>query len=282
MLLLKSDESLLLAAEARRKIWASQHPLSRVAICVSTTRELAAHRADVDIFARPEVHVIHQLVEHHCTVGVDHSFQRLQLGLREHRTAVGVCITGVDVSIVQEAMHPLHDCRRGRPLRETATPRRAVAHELAAVAEQKGNLIVAETVIEVQGDGERAGVLIVHAPRRAPSADLRDGRAQGTRRSEYATRTRKTRRRAFLRHDRLDARPKTRSRHAPRREILRAWRRRLACELPSELGPELGLECCGLGEIGFSRVPIRFLLQPTVYIGCIIIQLVATGIEWPI
>ena len=193
MLPLKSDESLLLAAEARRKIWASQHPLSRVSICVSTTSEHAAHRADVDIFARPEVHVIHKLVEHHCTVGVDHSFQRLQLGLREHRTAVGVGITGVDVSIVQEAVHPLHDCPRGRPMRETATPRRAVAHELAAVAEQKGNLIAAETVIEVQGDGERAGVLIVHAPRRAPSADLRDGRAQGAREARGAQNTRRAR-----------------------------------------------------------------------------------------
>ena len=65
--------------------------------------------------------VIHELVEHHCAVGVDHSIiKHLQLGLREHRTAVGVCITGVDVSIVQEAVHPLHDCRGGRPLRETA------------------------------------------------------------------------------------------------------------------------------------------------------------------
>ena len=118
---------------------------------------------------------------------------------------------------------------------------RAFAHELAAVAEQKGNLIVAETVIEIHGDGERAGFLIVHAPKRAPSADLRAGRARGTRRPKYATRTRKTRRGAFLRLDRPDARPKTRSRHAAWREILRAWRRRLACELPSELGPELGL-----------------------------------------
>ena len=156
-------------------------------------REHAAHRADVDIFARPEVHVIHELVEHHCTVGVDHSFERLQLGLREHRTAVGVCITGVDVSIVQEAVNPLHDCRCGRPLRETTTPGRAVAHELTAVAEQKGNLIAAETVIEVQGDGERAGVLIVHAPRRAPSADLRDGRAQGAREARGAQNTRRAR-----------------------------------------------------------------------------------------
>ena len=120
MLTLKSHESLLLAAEARRKIWTSQHPLSRVSICVSTTREHAAHRADVDIFASPEVHVIHELVEHHRTVGVYHCLKRLQLGLREHGTAVGVCITGVDVSIVQEAVHPLHDCRGGRPLRETA------------------------------------------------------------------------------------------------------------------------------------------------------------------
>ena len=98
---------------------------------------------------------------------------------------------------------------------------------------------------------------------RAPPSTARSRRPD-TRRPKYAARTRKTRRRAFLRHDRPSARPKSRPRPAPWCAMLRARRRRLASELPPELLSKLALWMLPSREMGFWPVPIRFLLQPTV------------------
>ena len=160
--LLERHKRLLLTADAGCERRASQHPLSDVAVGVSQTSEQATHRADVDELARPIIHVVHQLIQHHGWVCIDNGLQRLLFSDCEHRASLCIRVPLHDVPGIEEESHPLLDGRRHRSLRVPSSAGRTIAHELAAISQQKGNLVVAEPVIQIQCHGERASVLLVH------------------------------------------------------------------------------------------------------------------------
>ena len=88
----------------------------------------------------------------------------------------------------------------------------------------------------------------------APPSTARSRRPD-TRRPKYAARKRKTRRRAFLRHDRPSARPTSRPRPAPWGAMLRARRRGLPLNYLLNFILNLPFGCCLAGKWGFGQSP---------------------------
>ena len=124
--LLKRHKRLLLTADAGCERRALQHPLSDVAVGVSQTSEQATHRADVDELARPIIHVIHELIQHHGWVCIDNGLQRLLFSDCEHRASLCIRVPRHDVPGIEEESHPLLDGRRHRSLRVPSSAGRTI------------------------------------------------------------------------------------------------------------------------------------------------------------